>query len=374
MDMEKSGRLPTGATAPLSLTSSREGAPRPHSVNGSTFDTAHTKPHDPFGHSASMRGVKRVVDLASSTDATVLITGESGVGKELVARAVHQESPRLRQAFIRVNCSALPIDLLESELFGHERGAFTGAYRRKPGKFELADGGSIFLDEIGEMPLAVQAKLLHVLQDREFSRLGSREDVRVDVRVIAATNRDLIRLIDRGRFREDLYYRLSVVNISVPPLRDRREEIPTLIDHFLDRYARQYCRPRTVLSPATLHFFSTYTWPGNIRELENTIKRIVLVGNQDWLGEDPSEDELRESRVLPPVLPPSVTDVAVAPESLDDAPSLTAIARAAALQAERGALKQVLDRVHWNRREAARLLKVSYRTLRRKIEQCGLED
>jgi len=213
-----------------------------------------------------------------------------------------------------------------------------------------------------------------VLQDREFSRLGSREDVRVDVRVIAATNRDLIRLIDRGRFREDLYYRLSVVNISVPPLRDRREEIPPLIDYFLDRYARQYCRPRTALSPVTLNFFSTYTWPGNIRELENTIKRIVLVGNQDWLGEDSSDDERRESRALPPVTTPAVTDVAEAPESLDDAPSLTAIARAAALQAERGALKQVLDRVHWNRREAARLLKVSYRTLRRKIEQCGLED
>ena len=264
--------------------------------------------------------------------------------------------------------------MVENELFGHERGAFTGAHRRKPGKFELADGGSIFLDEIGEMPLAVQAKLLHVLQDREFSRLGSREDVRVDVRVIAATNRDLIRLIDRGRFREDLYYRLSVVNISVPPLRDRREEIPPLIDYFLDRYARQYCRPRTALSPVTLNFFSTYTWPGNIRELENTIKRIVLVGNQDWLGEDSSDDERRESRALPPVTTPAVTDVAEAPESLDDAPSLTAIARAAALQAERGALKQVLDRVHWNRREAARLLKVSYRTLRRKIEQCGLED
>jgi two-component system response regulator AtoC len=337
-------------------------------------EVPHARPasYDPFANSLGMRALKRVVDLAASTDATVLITGESGVGKELVARAVHQESPRLRNAFIKVNCAALPIDLLESELFGHERGAFTGAHRRKPGKFELANGGSIFLDEIGEMPQPLQAKLLHVIQDREFSRLGSRQDVRVDVRIIAATNRDLIRLVDRGRFREDLYYRLSVVNISVPPLRDRREEIPRLIEVFLDRYSRQYLRPRVVLSPATLQFFATYSWPGNIRELENAIKRIVLLGTQEWLieelGGSPAAGEPASAPVVTAVPEPAY---AAGP---DDVPSLTAIARAAALQAERGALKQALDRVHWNRRAAARLLKVSYRTLRRKIAQCGLED
>jgi len=343
-------------------------------VDGTGAEHVPPGPYDPFANSLRMRALKRVVDLAASTDATVLVTGESGVGKELVVRAVHQESPRLHHAFIKVNCAALPADLLESELFGYERGAFTGAYRRKPGKFELANGGSIFLDELGEMPLPLQAKVLHVLQDREFSRLGSREDVRVDVRVIAATNRDLIQLVDRGRFREDLYYRLSVVNISVPPLRDRMEELPRLIEVFLDRYARQYLRPRTVLSPATLQFFSTYTWPGNIRELENTIKRMVLLGTQDWLGKEMGGAHPVEPRPLPPVPPSPITKPARAAALPDDAPSLTAIARAAALQAERGALKQVLDRVHWNRRKAARLLKVSYRTLRRKIAQCGLED
>jgi two-component system response regulator AtoC len=343
-------------------------------VDGTGAEHVPPGPYDPFANSLRMRALKRVVDLAASTDATVLVTGESGVGKELVVRAVHQESPRLHHAFIKVNCAALPADLLESELFGYERGAFTGAYRRKPGKFELANGGSIFLDELGEMPLPLQAKVLHVLQDREFSRLGSREDVRVDVRVIAATNRDLIQLVDRGRFREDLYYRLSVVNISVPPLRDRMEELPRLIEVFLDRYARQYLRPRTVLSPATLQFFSTYTWPGNIRELENTIKRMVLLGTQDWLGKEMGGAHPVEPRPLPSVPPSPITRPARAAALPDDAPSLTAIARAAALQAERGALKQVLDRVHWNRRKAARLLKVSYRTLRRKIAQCGLED
>ena len=371
MDRGRHGMDTVGTVTPQG--SSFEGTQLLRTVSVDSIGAEHLRPtrYDPFANSLSMRSLKRVVHLAASTDATVLVTGESGVGKELVVRAVHQGSPRLRHAFIKVNCAALPFDLLESELFGHERGAFTGAYRRKPGKFELANGGSIFLDEIGEMPLPLQAKVLHVLQDREFSRLGSHQDVRVDVRVIAATNRDLIHLVDRGRFREDLYYRLSVVNISVPPLRDRREEIPRLVDFFLDRYAQQYLRPRIVLSPATLQFFSIYSWPGNIRELENTIKRIVLLGTQDWLGK-----ELRGPYPLEvPSVPPSpVTEPPIEVAPPDEAPSLTAIARAAALQAERGALKQVLDRVRWNRREAARLLKVSYRTLRRKIEQCGLED
>jgi transcriptional regulator with GAF, ATPase, and Fis domain len=332
------------------------------------------KRYDPFANSSSVRSLKRVVDLAASTDATVLITGESGVGKELFARAVHHQSSRIGHPFIKINCAALPIDLLESELFGHERGAFTGAVRRKPGKFELANGGSIFLDEIGEMPLPLQAKLLHVLQDREFSRLGSRQALRVDARVIAATNRDLIHMVDRGKFREDLYYRLSVINISVPPLRDRKEEIPHLIEFFLDRYARQYLRNRPVLSAPTLQLFSNYAWPGNVRELENTIKRVVVLGTQDWLVKELSGVEASVF-VEPRVVPPSdVIETEVVSGPPEEAPSLTAIGRAAALQAERGALKQVLDRVHWNRREAARLLKISYRTLRRKIERCGLKD
>ena len=356
------GCSPPGQTTPFE----REGADGAASMD-------RPKRYDPFANSASMRALKRMVDRAATTDATVLISGESGVGKELVARAVHHESPRLGHAFIKVNCAALPTDLLESELFGYEPGAFTGAQRRKPGKFELANGGSIFLDEIGEMPLPLQPKLLHVLQDREFSPLGSRQDLRVDIRVIAATNGDLNRLVKAGRFREDLYYRLDVVSIHVPPLRERKEEIPILVDFFLDRDARQYLRPRDVISPSTMQILSSYDWPGNIRQLENVVKRIVLLGTQDWVGQELRRAHAPRRGASPPVAikvvgPPS------RPVPQDEGPSLTAIARAAALQAERGVLKQVLDRVHWNRREAARRLKVSYRTLRRKIEQCGLED
>ena len=327
--------------------------------------------YDPFAHSAAMRIVKGTIDHVAPTDATVLVSGESGVGKEFVARAVHKQSPRHTHPFIKVNCAAQPMDLLESEFFGYERGAFTGAHRRKPGKFELAHNGSIFLDEIGEMPLPLQAKLLHVLQDREFSRLGSRQDVRVDVRVIAATNRDLAILVDCGRFRDDLYYRLNVVNIYIPLLRDRREEIPVLVDHFLDRYARQYQRPRQALSPAIMELFHGYAWPGNIRELENTVKRIVLLGTEAGLDRELSAAQHKASP-LPHLPAPVVALPAMVPAAPAGGQSLKAIGRAAALQAERGTLKQVLDHVHWNRREAARLLKVSYRTLRRKIEQCGL--
>jgi two-component system, NtrC family, response regulator AtoC len=330
--------------------------------------------YDPFANSLGMRAVKRVVDLAASTDAAVLITGESGVGKELVARAVHRESGRLRRAFIKVDCAALPTDLLTTELFGSEPALLTDAHHRKPGKLELAQGGTIFLDEIGEMPLPSQARLLHIMQDGEASRLGGGPDVAVDARLIAATSRDLIRLVDRGRFLEDLYRRLNVVNISVPPLRDRRGEIPRLVEFFLDRYTRQYLRPGTTLSAATLTLFATYSWPGNVRELEHTVQRVVQLGTQDWLA-----NELREPLPVDGAGSPSapvvaVTQAPVAPAASDGAPSLTRIARIAALHAERNALKQVLDRVHWNRREAARLLKVSYRTLRRKIDQCGLED
>ena len=195
-----------------------------------------------FENSPRMKAIKEMIDQVADTDATVLVWGESGVGKELVARAIHDCSPRRERTFVKVNCAALPLELLESELFGYERGAFTGAHKRKLGKFELADGGTIFLDEIGEMPLPLQAKLLHVLQDREFARLGSGRDIKVDVRVVASTNKDLERAVAQGGFREDLYYRLNVVNILVPPLRDRPEEIPILAEHFWQKYSRQYNR------------------------------------------------------------------------------------------------------------------------------------
>src|SRR5512145_909521 len=219
--------------------------------------------------SPQMREIQSIVEQAARADVTVLVCGETGVGKELVARAIHARSPRRRAPFVKVNCAAVPRELLESELFGHERGAFTGAHQRKPGRFEMADGGTIFLDEIGELHPALQAKLLHVLQDGEFSRVGGRNNVTVDVRVICATNRDLVREVAAGRFREDLFYRLNVINILVPPLRERREEIPGLVRYFAERYGRLFNFPEPSISPEDMQALVAHAWPGNIRELEN---------------------------------------------------------------------------------------------------------
>src|SRR5690349_24454423 len=220
-----------------------------------------------------MRGIATVIEQVADSDVTVLIRGESGVGKELVARAIHQRSTRRPRPFVKVNCAALPADLLESELFGHERGAFTGAATTRIGKFEQADSGTLMLDEIGEMKPALQAKLLHVLQDAEFTKLGSNKRIEVDVRVVAATNRDLEKMMLSGDFREDLYYRLRVIELIVPSLRERRDEIPTLLDTFITRYSRKYKRNAPRLSPPLRQLFMQYDWPGNIRELENMIKR-----------------------------------------------------------------------------------------------------
>ncbi|HUC76833.1 MAG TPA: sigma-54 dependent transcriptional regulator, partial [Vicinamibacterales bacterium] len=218
-----------------------------------------------FGSSERMVEVRDLIERVADTDVTVLIRGESGTGKELVARAISAASPRHDKPFVKVNCAALPTELLESELFGFERGAFTGAIQHKPGKFEFANHGTMFLDEIGDMSAALQAKLLQVLQDGEFSRLGGKHDVRVDVRVIAATNRDLERAVASGQFREDLFFRLNVVCITMPPLRDRRDEIPLLVEYFLKKYSVQYNKPLTVVSPETTQLFMDYDWPGNVR-------------------------------------------------------------------------------------------------------------
>src|SRR5216110_3087425 len=228
-------------------------------------------------NSAKMQPIRDLVGKVAGTNTTVLIRGESGVGKEVVARALHRASPRAPKQFLKVNCAALPGELLESELFGHEKGAFTGAYRQKPGKFEAAHQGTLLLDEIGEMPLRLQAKLLHVLQDGEFSRVGGEKIIDTDVRLIAATNRDLEASMRAHQFREDLYYRLNVIEVRIPPLRERREEVPVLVDHFLTRFNSQYGRKIEV--PAdTMRVFIEYHWPGNIRELENAVKRIVVLG------------------------------------------------------------------------------------------------
>jgi len=299
-----------------------------------------------------MRHIRRIVEDVADTDATVLIRGESGVGKDVVARAIHTASTRCAGPFVRINCAAIPSELLESELFGHEKGAFTGAHRPKVGLFQNANNGTIFLDEIGELPLALQAKLLHVLQDFQFARVGGHTPIKVDARVIAATNRDLEHAIVHGGFREDLYYRLNVVEIRIPPLRERKEEIPHLASYFLAQFNAQY-RRQTQLSLETLTLLTEYSWRGNVRELENVIRRMVLLTD----GDDAMEVFSAHAR-------PRIAARQTAPSFPE---SLREIAGRAAREAEHRALEEVLERVHWNRAEAARLFRVSYKTLLNKI-------
>ncbi|HXG02083.1 MAG TPA: sigma-54 dependent transcriptional regulator [Candidatus Binatia bacterium] len=315
--------------------------------------------------SPKMQAIRDLIAKVAATNTTVLLRGESGVGKEVVARAIHRASPRAQRQFLKVNCAALPSELLESELFGHEKGAFTGAYRQKPGKFEAADGGTLMLDEIGEMPLRLQAKLLHVLQDGEFSRVGGEKVIGTDVRLIACTNRDLEAAMRAHQFREDLYYRLNVIEIRIPPLRERREEIPGLVDHFLTKFNVQFGR-KVEIPPDTLRLFLEYDWPGNVRELENAVKRMVVLGTPRTVHQEIAGHLGRGGRRVGTV-PEAVGGV-----GLDQPISLKEIARQAAREAERVAIKEVLDRVHWNRAKAARLLQISYKALLYKIVQCGL--
>ena len=229
------------------------------------------------GRSAALRRVLRQVEVVAPTDSGVLIQGETGTGKELIAEAIHNRSGRRDRPFIKVNCAAIPSGLLESELFGHEKGAFTGAITRKPGRFELADKGTLFLDEVGDIPLELQAKLLRVLQEREFERLGSTRTQQVDVRVVAATHRDLKQMVAEGAFRSDLYYRLHVFPLSVPPLRDRREDIPLIVRHFVDKYSQRMNRHIETISSRAWEALINYAWPGNVRELQNFIERAVIL-------------------------------------------------------------------------------------------------
>jgi formate hydrogenlyase transcriptional activator len=229
------------------------------------------------GRSAALRRVLRQVEVVAPTDSGVLIQGETGTGKELIAQAIHNRSARRERPLIKVNCAAIPSGLLESELFGHEKGAFTGAIARKPGRFELADKGTLFLDEVGDIPLDLQAKLLRVLQEHEFERLGSTRTQQVDVRVIAATHRDLKQMVAEGTFRSDLYYRLHVFPLAVPALRDRREDIPFIVRHFVDKYSQRMNRQIETISPRTMEVLKDYTWPGNVRELQNFIERAVIL-------------------------------------------------------------------------------------------------
>lgn len=236
--------------------------------------------------SKKMEDVKKVILQINNTDLSVVIEGETGVGKEVVARAIHYTSYRNDKPFIKINCAALPQDLLESELFGYEQGAFTGAVRQKPGRFELAHNGTVFLDEITELHPSLQGKLLQVLQDEEFSRLGGKKDIKVDVRVIAATNRNLEKALRQRTFRDDLYYRLSVVNIYVPPLRERKEDIPPLTDYFITKYSDRYNSRIKTIPEDLMQLFLEYDWRGNVRELENTIRRLMVLGDVESIAED----------------------------------------------------------------------------------------
>ena len=256
--------------------------------------------HDMVGDSPAIRGVYQFIAKVAPTESTVLIDGESGTGKELVARAVHRNSRRAAKPFVAINCAAITETLLESEMFGHEKGSFTGAVAQKRGKLEVADGGTIFLDEIGEMSPGLQAKLLRVLQEREFERVGGTRTVRADLRVVAATNRDLAEQARQGAFRQDLYYRLNVVKVTLPPLRDRRRDIPLLAQYFIQKFARRASRPVAGLSPAARDLLLRYDWPGNVRELENAIERAIVMGSTEFiLPEDLPETLFEEAPPQP---------------------------------------------------------------------------
>ena len=324
-----------------------------------------------FTSSPRMMAIRDTIEKVATTNATVLIRGESGVGKDIAARMIFSLSHRHNKPFVKVNCAAIPNDLLESELFGYEAGAFTGAQRTKPGKFELADGGTLFLDEIGEMHPSLQAKLLHVLQDGEFARLGAKSDTAVDVRVLCATNKLLEQRVSEGLFREDLFYRINVVTVHIPPLRERRNEIAVFIHYFIEKYSSVYARKVSPFKEETMQALIRYPWPGNIRELENLCKRYVIVGDSTQIVRElslhavdrPNAATREESFPADPIEFPVSSE-----------PSLLEIGRQAAWQAERQAIQEMLAETRWNRREAARRLRVSYKALLNKIKQIEEEN
>lgn len=309
-----------------------------------------------FGRSAAMQLVKQKLERVANNLVPVLIVGESGTGKELIARLVHQISPWRNAPFVKVNCPAIPHSLLESELFGYERGAFTGANGSKPGKVESAHNGTLFLDEIGELDSSIQAKLLQLLQDGQFCRLGAQEDTQVEVRVVCATNRDLQEEVALGTFRQDLYYRINVMDLRVPPLRERRVDIPEIANYFLDLYNEKFNASAPRFSNRALNLFQAYPWPGNVRELENLVKRYVILGSEEAC----SVELLSQNESLPDV------------EINTDGPiSLKKVTQRAVRELEKKIILRVLQAHHWNRKKAATALNISYRALLYKLKEAG---
>jgi len=318
--------------------------------------------------------IRSQIDLLAKVDAAVLLLGESGTGKEVLARLIHKVSPRANRRFLKVNCAALPAELLESELFGYEPGAFTGAVHAKPGKFELCDKGTIFLDEIGEMPPPIQAKLLHVLEDRKFSRLGSNSLIQVDVRILAATNMDIQGAMEDHSFRRDLYYRLNAFTLHTPPLRERKEEIPFFLQHLMGILSERYARPPLPFGGTLIEACMNYSWPGNVRELENFVKRYLVLGDESLataeLGAAPADvtSGLRNHR--------SQHVASRIDESVNTkAPNgLKPLAHSAIEEAEAKAITTTLQRTNWNRTQAAAALEISYRSLLYKIRRYDIQQ
>ena len=313
--------------------------------------------------SPAMRKIRSQAALVANVDIPVLLLGESGTGKEVLARLIHKLSPRAHRTFLKVNCAAVPADLLESELFGYEPGAFTGATHAKPGKFEICNKGTILLDEIGEMPPLLQAKLLHVLQDQQFSRLGSRSVIKVDVRILAATNINIPEALATKRLREDLYYRLNAFTLHLPPLRDRKEEVPILLKHSMTRMAERYARAPLPLTPALLKACHDHSWPGNLRELNNFLKRYLILGDEN----------LAVSELQPKGDGPGGTRSDSGTRN-DSGGGLKSLARSAKDEAEAEAITQALDQTNWNRKQAAAILQISYKALLYKIRQYGIAE
>jgi DNA-binding NtrC family response regulator len=326
------------------------------------------------GKSERMLALLDLVAQVAPSRSTVLINGESGTGKELIAKAIHSASPRAEKAFIPVNTGSIPVDLLESQLFGHVKGAFTSAIASKKGLFEVADQGTIFFDEISTVSPETQAKLLRVIQEREFMRLGGTETIKVDVRILAASNEDLMRLVREGRFREDLYHRLNVISIHLPPLRERKEDVPLLVERFLEQFCRDNSKPQRRFTHGAMKLLMDYEWPGNVRELENAVERAVVLSTQEWMDIDLLPESIRTREIvkgvrlqlaefLPP-MPGEATSRSSAP-----APSLFEILE----EVEKRIIVDMLERTNWNQTEAAERFQVPLSTLNQKIKRLGIE-